>query len=111
MPEPENGAAEDLNPEVPNTTPDDSAPVVEDNSAELAVAKIAELTLALGVKDQRIAELTAEVQAAKAANYDLLMATPGQDDTTPGVTDSASDTDPEIDPDDVTIDDILYEKE
>jgi len=105
MPEPENGASEELNPEVPNTTPD--AP--EDNTADLAAAKVAELTLALAAKDQRIAELTAEVQAAKAANYDLLMATPGADATTEDGGDI--DADDELDPDDVTIDDILYAKE
>lgn len=106
MPEPENSATEALNPEPENTTPAD--PAEPDNTAELATAKIAELTLALSVKDQRIAELTAEVQAAKAANYDLLMSTPQEGAPT---TDDAVNPDDSLDAEDVSIDDILYAKE
>jgi hypothetical protein len=106
MPEPENSSAETLNPEPENTTPDAST---VDNTAELADAKIAELTLVIAAKDQRIAELTAEVQAAKAANYDLLMATPQGGDENPDDPDNTDDS--EFDAEDVSIEDILYAKE
>jgi hypothetical protein len=40
-------------------------------------AKIDELTLALADRDVIVADLSAQVVAAKAANYDLLMQIPG----------------------------------
>lgn len=110
MPEPENGAAEDLNPETPNTTPDEpTVDVAPDNTAEVAAAKVTELQLALAAKDTVIAGLEAEIQKWKAANYDLLMSAPAEDPADDPADDLTPDSD--IDEEFPSIEDILYEKE
>lgn len=103
MPEPEDSASEDLNPEPDNTTPTATPDV------SLYEAKIADLNLQILTLNQTIESLNAEVTAQKAANYDLLMATPQGDETDADV-DNGSETDDIYDTD-VSIDDILYEKE
>lgn len=99
MPEPEESATEDLNPTEPET------PTVDTSLYE---AKIAELNSQIIALNEVNAALTLEIQAQKAANYDLLIAGGDTDDNTDIDTDDETD---DIDDADVSIDDILYEKE
>lgn len=65
----------------PDTSDNSStaAPVIPDVSA--FEAKIESLTADLTAKDVEISTLSAELKATKSANYDLIMAAPGNSDS------------------------------
>jgi len=88
--------ADDNTPDEGETTDEtpanDTTPDVEDSAA----AKVEVLMAELAAKDATIADLTAQVTAAKAANYDLLMQIPGTTPATPEP-DESDETDVDID--------------
>lgn len=80
----------------------DTTDVVEPVDTSVFEAKIAELTAALAAKEVELAAKDAELIAAKAVNYDLLMATPVEPDTMDDPADGESGDDA-----DITIDDLF----
>lgn len=73
--------------------------VVETPDVSVYEAKILELTGVIESSNATISALQAEVNAAKAANYDLLMALPANDGETVEV--DANEVEPDIDIDDL----------
>lgn len=85
--------------------PDDIEETDENKPVDTSVyeAKIAELTAKIAEESARAVALESELNAAKAANYDLLMATPAET----AVTDDAESNDAD---DIVDIDDLFESK-
>lgn len=86
-------------------TDDNSASAVDDNASDVVEtpdvsvyeAKILELTGVIESSNATISALQAEVNATKAANYDLLMALPANDGETVKVDANEADADIDID--------------
>jgi len=82
-------------------TDTDSAATVPDATVDVSAftAKIEQLTSELAAKDAAIADLGNQLVAAKAVNYDLLMAVPNTETDTDNTTENeeADDDEPDID--------------
>jgi hypothetical protein len=79
--------------EVTGSATDDAATV--DNS--VLEAAIAERDIIIAQRDATIADLNANVQATKAANYDLLMSLPNSGDTEVQESNDFDDDTPDVD--------------
>jgi hypothetical protein len=75
---------------------DDTTPDIESPDLSTYQAKIDELTTVIADRDAVIADLTLQVTAAKAANYDLLMQVPGNETVTEDV-DESDEVDVDVD--------------
>lgn len=97
---------DDNTPDVEEEVKSDPAPEPEAVDVSVYEAKISELNGVIETLNSTIVQLNAEVDRAKAVNYDLMMnGTPTDGDITNG------DIDPEGDPLDVDIDDLFESKD